>query len=204
MKLIYAKGACSLSVHILLEEIGDRYETLQVSLKDKRVLETFNVKSYVPTLVLNNGEILTEATTILQYLAENYEREDLLPPAGTIERARCLEWLTYISTELHKGMGPLFHRDQLSEDFRQETTKKIEKRLSFMDQHLAKKKYLVGETFTIADMYAIAILRIAEHIKINLTQFPNVMTYKQMLEEMPVVQKVVSLENKEEVAERAA
>lgn len=106
MKLIFAQGACSLAVHILLEEIGQTYEAVRVSLQDKTVLDQYNEKSYVPVLILPSGEKLTEAIAILQYLAEHYLRDDLLPPVGTLERAKTLEWLTFISTEIHKGMGP--------------------------------------------------------------------------------------------------
>jgi glutathione S-transferase len=82
MQLIYAKGACSFSVHLMLEEIGKRYETLQVSLKDKTVLEQYNEKSYVPALILDDGSLLTEAISILQYLADINHRSDLLADVG--------------------------------------------------------------------------------------------------------------------------
>lgn len=203
MKLIYAKGACSLSVHIMLEELGFKYETLQVSLKDKTVLEKFNPNGYVPVLVLDQNETLTEAAVILQYLAEKNARYDLLPESGTMEKAICLEWLTYISTELHKAMAPLFRRDQLKEEYLNAVTTKINKRLKFMDDHLSVSKFLTGEDFTIADMYGIAILRIMDHIKIDLTKFPSVSRYKVELEKLPVVSKVVEAEARDVMAKVA-
>lgn len=200
MKLIYAKGACSLSVHIMLEELGKKYETLQVSLKDKSILEKFSPNGYVPALVLDDGEVLTEAAVILQYLAEVNARYDLLPEAGTLERARCLEWLTFISTELHKGFSPLFHRDQLKPEYLTFVNEKLARRLTYMDRHLSVSKCLTGDHMTIADMYAVAILRIMVHLKIDLSQYPNVYRYKTELEYLPVVEKVIEIEDEEKVA----
>lgn len=204
MKLIYAQGACSLSVHILLEEIGFKYESVKVSLQDKTVLDQYNEKSYVPALILPSGETMTEAIAILQYLADHYERQDLYPQVGILERARCNEWLTYLSSEIHKGMGPLFHKRDLSETFFKATLEKLNKRFDLIDRHLSKNKYLLGEQYSIADMYCLALLRIADHIRFSLNKFPNIMTYKLMLEENPLIGRVIQIEKQTEVATKAA
>jgi glutathione S-transferase len=191
MKLIYANATCSLSVHILLEEMGLPYEKEVVSLKDKTILDSYNSKSYVPVLVLDDGEILTEAICILQYIVEKERDYSLLAEPGTLERARCLEWLTYVSTELHKGMGPLFHLKDLTPKFKEDLLVKLEKRLQFMDDHLAENTYLVGEDLSIADMYAVAILRIAVHVKLPLFKFKNISRYKIMLENIASFHKAI-------------
>ncbi|MBC7537335.1 MAG: glutathione S-transferase N-terminal domain-containing protein [Bacteriovorax sp.] len=194
MKLIYAKGACSLAVHILLEELGTAYETLEVSLTDKTELKKYNPKGYVPALVLDDGQVLTEATNILQYIVEIGNSSIYLAPPGTLQRARCIEWLVFVSTEFHKAMGPLFHPDQLSPDYKNIILKKIEGRLEYLDKHLAKNKFLLGETFTIADMYAIAILRMGDHLKLRLDKFAYVMQFKSMMEEIPSVKRAIMAE----------
>jgi glutathione S-transferase len=204
MQLIYAKGACSLSVHIMLEELGKRYESLQVSLKDKAVLETYNEKSYVPALVLNDGKVLTEAISILQYLADLNHRTDLLPDIGSMERAKTIEWLVYFSSELHKGIGPLFHRESLSKEYLEQVLMKIDKRLTYLDKNLKGQKFIMGEEFTVADMYAIAILRIGEHVKVDYSKYPEIARYKKALEELPVIKKVIEAENEAPVAQKAA
>lgn len=194
MKLIYARGACSLSVHILLEELGLDYEGIEVSLSDKTILNQYNKKGYVPALVLDDGQVLTEATNILQYLEELNSDSTYLPIAGTFERARCIEWLTFLSTELHKGMGPLFFKEKLTSEYLQMVNSRLQSRFQYMDRHLSQRKFLM-DNFTVADMYAIAILRIAEHLKIEMSQFPNVLRYKKMLEtEIPSVKRAIELE----------
>lgn len=129
MKLIFATGACSLSTHIMLEELGRKYEAIRVSLDDKTVLETYNEKSYVPVLILDDGTTLTEAISILQYLADSNHRTDLLPSVGTMERAKVVEWLTFLTTEIHKGMGPLFMREKLGKEFLSLIEQRVDQRL---------------------------------------------------------------------------
>lgn len=204
MKLIYATGTCALSVHILLEEIGAPYEAERVSLEDKTVLLKYNPKGYVPALVINNVQVLTEAINILQYLAEKSDSTKFLPVAGTLERARCIEWCVYSSTELHKGIGPLFHPKSLTKELEKEVRDKADMRLKFMDEALKNGPYLLGSKYTIADMYTLAILRIYEHVKIKLDKFPNILKYKKMLEALPNVEKVLLIEEKASVASKAS
>lgn len=192
MKLIYAQGACSLSVHILLEEMKADYQALKVSLEDKTVLDSYNPKSYVPALILDDGSIMTEAVSILQYLS--LENHSSFFPVDPFRRAKCVEWLNYVSTELHKNAGPLFHRDELKPKFLNEVTEKIDKRLQFLDDHLKDRAFIMENDYTIADMYALAILRILEHIKIDLTKFQAVINYKKNLEDSLVIKKVLKAE----------
>ena len=114
MKLYYSPGACSLSPHIVLREAGFDFSIERVNLRDRRTesgqdFAEINPKGYVPALVLDNGELLTEGPAIVQYLADQAPEKGLLPPVGTLERARVQEWLTFIGTELHKSFSPLFN-----------------------------------------------------------------------------------------------
>lgn len=204
MKLIYATGACSLSIHIMLEELGKKYEAVSVSLSDKTVLESYNEKSYVPALILDDGTLMTEAISILQYLADVNHRSDLLPDPGTLERAKVVEWLSYFSSELHKGFGPFFMRDKLGAEYRAKMEGRVQKRLEFLDKNLQGKKFLTGEDLTIADMYAIAILRIGEHVQMDYSKFPEILRYKKMMEDLPVVRKVIDAENVAPVTKKVA
>ena len=197
MKLIYAKGACSLSVHICLRELGITHEAIRVDLQDKRVLESYNPKSYVPAVILEDGTLLTEAISILQYLSES--NGGVFMPYGSIDRAKCTGWLTYLSSELHKGVGPLFHRDELKRQFRKEVEEKIATRLRFMDEALSDSEYLMSE-YSIADMYALAILRILEHVDIDLRPYHWITEYKNRLEERSVIADVIREEEKATIA----
>jgi glutathione S-transferase len=191
MNLIYANGACSLSVHIMLRELDTIIETTRVSLEDKRVLDSYNPKSYVPALVLDDGTVLTEAISILIYLSE--ANGGIFMPYGAVERAKCTGWLSYLSSEIHKGVGPLFHKDDLSRAYRKQVEEKLAMRLRFMDEALSESEYLMKE-FTIADMYALAILRICEHVKVDLSVYHWITEYKNRLESRPLIADVIQSE----------
>ena len=114
MKLFYAPGACSLSPHIVLHELGLPFALEAVDLKTKTTqsgedFTAINPKGYVPALELEDGEILTEGPAIVQYLADKHAPGTLAPVGGTIERARLNGHLNFISAELHKAFGALFN-----------------------------------------------------------------------------------------------
>ena len=114
MKLYFSPSACSLSPHIALREAGLQFELDRVNFGTKKTKsgEDFlgiNPKGYVPTLKLDDGQVLTEGPAIVQYIADRKPETGLAPAAGTLERYRLQEWLNYISTELHKSFSPLFN-----------------------------------------------------------------------------------------------
>jgi len=124
MKLYYSKGACSLAVRIVINEIGMDAVYESVDLKSKKTesgrdFKAINAKGSVPTLELDNGKILTENAVIQQYLADEAKVYELLPEVGDLKRYRVLEWLNYITTELHKGFGALFN-PTMSQDLKDE------------------------------------------------------------------------------------
>lgn len=191
MKLIYARAACSLSVHILLEELRVPYEVRRVSLKDKKILLTYNPRGYVPALVLDDGTLLTEATSILQYLSETHGGQFM--PRGEFHRMKTREWLSFLSSELHKGVAPLFHRDGLKDEYLQWLVHRVNSRLSVLDEALEESPYLTGE-YSIADMYALAILRVVEHVGISLEEHVILTRYKERLEAQPTIASVLRTE----------
>ncbi len=197
MKLIYAQGACSLSVHILLEEMKVNYQPIKVDLKDKTVLEQYNPKGYVPALILDDGTLLTEATSILQYLS--LDHDSAFFPSDPIRRTKCIEWLTFISTELHKGAAPLFNRDQLKPEFLEEVLGKIDNRLEFLDDHLKERAFIMENDYTVADMYALAILRILAHIKVDLKKFQSISNYKKNLEDNSLIKQIIEFESEADI-----
>ena len=113
MKLYYSPGACSLAPHIVLNEIGADYSLEKVDLAEKKTetganFTEVNGKGYVPTLEFAKDQVLTEVSTILQYLADKAEGSKLLPKFGSMERYRAMETLNFVASELHKGIGGLF------------------------------------------------------------------------------------------------
>jgi glutathione S-transferase len=160
MKLMYSPGACSVGIHILLEEIGKPYEAQLVNLREgaqfKPEFTSVNPKSKVPTLVRDDGSVLTEYPAIAYWLARTNPDKKLLPD-DVDAQARMIEALDYAVATIHmQGFSRLFRASNFTpnpedEDKVKERGKElVEKGFAMMDKTLAGKDYLVG-SFSIAD-----------------------------------------------------
>jgi len=163
IKLFFTPGACSLSPHIALREAGLPFELVQVDLTAKKTEhgENFlalNPKGYVPALLTDNGELITEGAIIVQYIADQRPETGLAPAAGTPERRRLQEWLHFIATELQKGLGPI-NNPKANDELRQVLKERLFTRFDFLSKSLNGKDYLLGDRFSVADGYAFYVLR---------------------------------------------
>jgi glutathione S-transferase len=198
MKLYYSPGACSLSPHIVARELGVDIKLEKVDTKTKQT-ETgrdylqINPKGYVPALELDNGDVLTEGTAIVQYLADRKPEAKLAPANGTFERARLQETLGYISTELHKTYTPIFYPTTPAE-VKQERKHYLRKRYGLIEQTLAKQPYLLGDQFTVADAYLFAVTNWAGHVDFDLSEFKALGEYQQRIAARPTVQAALEAE----------
>ena len=192
MKLYYATGACSLSPHIVLSELGLPYELVRAGLSTHLTANgqdytAINPKGYVPAVQLDDGQLLTEGPAIVQYLADQKPSAGLLPPAGTIERARVQEWLTFIGTELHKNFSPLFNPNA-SADWKAAALANIERRFGFVEKALAGRDYLTGANFCVADAYLFTVVNWTKFVKIDLASWPTLAAFHQRVMARPAVQ----------------
>jgi glutathione S-transferase len=191
MKLFYSPGACSLSPHIALREAGIPFTLRKVDLKDKKVesgedYNSVNGKGYVPALQLDNGQVLTEEPAIVQYIADKNPAAGLAPAAGTMERYRLQEWLNFISTEIHKSMGPMFDPAQTSE-WKEAVKATLAKRLDWLSKQLEGNQHLMGEKFSVADGYLFTVLGWAPHIGFDLGKWPVIQQYAARIGQRPKV-----------------
>jgi glutathione S-transferase len=150
-------------------------------------------EGYTTILELSTGEILTETALLLQYVADQAPQKNLIPPFGTLDRYRCMEWLNYVATELHKGVGVLF--GDLPTDFRAETMQRIHQKLEFVNNTLAKGGYLMGNTFTVADIYLFTVLRWAPMVKLELTNYANIQNFMQNLAQRNSAKEAIAADN---------
>ena len=162
MKLFYSPGACSLSPHIVLRELGLPFELERVDTKAGKTERganflIVNPKGYVPALQLDDGAVLTEGPAIVQYLADRRPEAKLAPAAGTMDRYRLQEWLNYITSEMHKSVGSLFN-PRMPPEFRQVTKELVGKRLTYLAENLSARNFLMGDAFSVADAYLFVVL----------------------------------------------
>ena len=160
MKLMYSPGACSIGIHVLLEEIGKPYEAQLVNLREggqfKPEFTSVNPKSKVPTLVRDDGSVLTEYPAIAYWLARTNPDKKLLPD-DVDAQARAIEALDYAVATIHmQGFSRLFRASNYTpnpadEDKVKERGKEmVEKGFAVLDKALAGKDYVAG-SFSIAD-----------------------------------------------------
>jgi len=198
MKLYYSPGACSMAPHIVLHETGLKFEAEKVDLESKRTASgadylRINPKGYVPALELDNGNILTEVGVIIQYLADQTPDQSLLPKAGTMERYREMEWISFISTEIHKTFSPLWKPDT-PEATKQNQKTLLAKRLDYLAVQFKGKQYLMGEHFTVADAYLYTVLNWAGMLKFDLAPWPILQTFMARVGSRAAVVKTLAVE----------
>ena len=198
MKLFYSPGACSLSPHIALREAGLAFELVQTSTKTKLLPDgsdyrAINPKGQVPALLLDDGELLTEGPVIVQYVADQAPQSGLLPAAGTMARYRVLEWLNYISTELHKSFGPLFN-PAFPEEGKTFNKAALTQRLAWVDEQLAGRTYLTGDTFTVADGYLFVVVNWTKFVGLDITGLAHLGAFMGSVAARPAVQAALQAE----------
>ena len=198
MKLYYSPGACSLSPHIALLEAGLPYDLVKVDLRAKKLENgddylKVNPKGQVPALALDNGELVTEGPVIVQMIADKASAKNLAPARDSAERYKLLEWLNFVTGELHKNFSPLFNPtipDEVKNFFKD----RIMGKFKYVDSQLAGREYLMGKQFTVADGYLFVMLRWADGNKMDLSQFKNLLAYKDRVAARPKVQEALTKE----------
>ncbi|UHQ19372.1 glutathione transferase GstA [Lysobacter sp. KIS68-7] len=191
MKLFYAPAACSLSPHIALREAGAKFTLEKVDLQTKKTEADsdflgVNPKGYVPALQLDGGEVLTEGTMIVQYIADLFPKSQLVPAAGTPGHYKLLEWLGFISCELQRNLSPMFN-PALTPELKESLMAVVAKRLDWLAAQLEGKTYLVGDRFTVADGYLFTILNWSNFVGLGLSPWKTIQEYMARIGSRPSV-----------------
>ena len=197
LKLYYARSSGSLAIRILIHEIGLMCNFIAVTQKTHMTefgedFLTINPKGILPTLITEQGTVLTENQVIQQYLADQYAAQynmpHLLPPTNDFKRYQILEWLNYVRVELHNVYSLLINPD-LPKDLKEKLFKPMLKnKLNYPNTMLADKIYLIDNHFTIADAYLFVILIWLKDVQIDIEEFPNLKKYFTLLKERPSIE----------------
>lgn len=198
MKLYFSPGACSLSPHIALREAGLAFDLERVDLKAKkygkdRDFTKVNPKGYVPTLQFEDGSVLTEGPAIALWIADQVPEKRLAPAPGTMERYHLVEWLNFISTEVHKQFSPLFNPASGDEQKARQRDL-LARRFDYVQQTLGARPYLMGEIFTVADAYLFTVLGWSKWVEIDLAKWPKLADYVARVAARPKVQAALAAE----------
>lgn len=152
-----------------------------------------NPKGQVPVLELADGERLTECAVIRQFIADQKPDTGLMPCHATSERYRMQEWLNFIATDLHKSFVPIF-RPTTPDEYKRISREAIGKRFDWLDAHLTNRRYITGDTFSVADAYLFAVLRWCPRAGIDLSNWRNLSGYADGVRSRPKVVEAMTAE----------
>ena len=191
LKLYYSPGACSLASHIALREAGLDFQLERVDGRAKKTASgedywAVTPKGYVPALRLDSGEVLTEGTAIMPYIADQKPSARLASGDSPMVRHRVQEWLGYLNSEVHKGFGPFFSPATTDEQKAAARTA-LGKKFDFVQKELGDRPYLLGAGFTIADAYLFTVLGWCALVGIDLAQWPALKVYHARVAARPAV-----------------
>lgn len=202
MELYFTPMACSIATRISLYEAGkgDATSFHRVTLSSKTLDDgsdyyAVNPKGQVPALRLDNGEILTEGTALLQYVADQAPSSGLAPANGTMERYRLQEWLNFIGSELHKQvLAVIFNpfTPPEAKAFARDEVAPV--KFAVLAKGVEKRPFLTGERFTVADAYSFFVLVLCGRAGIDLSGWPELGAYLDRLTARPSVARALSEE----------
>jgi len=193
MDLYISPMSCSLAAHIACLEAGltptlQRVDRKAKTLDDGRDYRAIAPQGNVPVIALPGGGWLSESVAVLQYIADLAPASQLAPAAGTLERYRLMEWLNFITSELHKKLLWMVFSSKTSPELRVWARANATATLDHAARHLAEHDYLVGGRFTVADIYLFWALLVAPHGGISLDAHPALGSYVTRIQQRPSVQ----------------
>jgi glutathione S-transferase len=207
MELFASPMACSLASHITAIEAG-----LPVTVRFVRDRKTDDggdflgiaANGYVPALRLDDGRILNEGSSVLQYLADARPEAGLAPPWGSFERYQLIDTLNYLATEVHKRIFYQVFAPATPEPAKQAARALIEPTLDHLARRLDGRDTLVGDRFTVADAYLVTMLNWFAFVGADLEKWPALAAYHQKHLKRPAVAQAMGVEMEERKRRLAA
>jgi glutathione S-transferase len=203
MKLYYSAGSCSTSCHLTLEESGLKYEAIEVDFDNEqdpnlKIANKLNPLGTLPVFLLDDGvKQLDQNLAIHMYVADKVPEKNLLPAAGTFERYEAMNLLSFVATDLHKGVGALFglnymtKNESTKDEVRKYLLENANKYLHYLDTKLNGKEYLLGKSFSVVDSYAFVVTGWTKWLEVPLTPYKNIESYMSRVAARPAVAKVL-------------
>ncbi|MCL2892199.1 glutathione transferase GstA [Brenneria tiliae] len=198
MKLFYKPESSSLFAHIVLLESKLDFKLEKVDFKTRKTERgtdylSINPKGLVPALMLDDNSVLTEGVAIALYIADKVPHCNLIAPIGSMARYHTIEWLNYISAELHKTFSPIF-RPGTPETYKELLFEYLQVRFRYINLVLSEQNYLVANRFSIADAYLFTVMRWAQSLKLDMFRYPALAAYLEHIAERPSVATALKVE----------
>jgi glutathione S-transferase len=197
MELFASPMACSLASHITALEAGLPVRVRFVENKktdDGGDFYAIAVNGYVPALRLDDGVVLNEGPSVLQYLADRKPEAGLAPAWGTVERYQLIDALNYLGTEVHKKLFYPIFTPTAPEAAKAAAKAQLEPTLDYLAKRLGDREVLVGTGFTVADAYLVTLLNWFGFVGVDLKKWPTLAAYHQKHLQRPAVVQAMGVE----------
>lgn len=201
LKLYYLPMSNSLFARIVLEQGG--FENVEYSkltqkedgtiyLEDGSKYTDVNPKGWIPTLVVNDKDVLTEAVIIAQYLVSLRPEKYYFPQEG-LAKFQAMALLNFLTTEIQKGIM-VAKKPFADEKVRNWVADDIAKRYQYLEDILSKQDFLLGDQFSIADAYAYNTTRWVGLCGLDINRFPKMVNWQKRIEKLDFVQRAIKNE----------
>lgn len=190
MKLYFSPLSCSMATRIALYEAASAAEFIEVDPKTKQTLDgvdflSINPLGLVPVIELDDGGLLSENAAILQAVADRFP-DARLAPADALGRARLQQWLSFVGTELHKGLFVPLLDEKASDPVKAYALDKASSRLARVASALDGREFLL-DRFSVADAYLFTVLNWSAVTPVTLADWPPIAAYHQRVAARPAV-----------------
>lgn len=200
MELFASPMACSLASHIAVIEAGLPVKVRFVENKktdDSGDFLAVSPYGYVPALKLDDGQVLNEGASVLQYLADRNPEAGLAPAWGSAERYQLIDTLHYLGTEVHKRVFYNIFSTTVPAAAKTAAMADLEPTLAAIARRLGDRATLVGDRFTVADAYLLTLLNWAAFLKADLAKWPALQAYHRKHLQRPSVVRAMGIEMEE-------
>ena len=201
--LYYSPGAASMAVHLALIELGVAHELRLIDFnakaqKDPEYLR-LNPNGVVPTLIVD-GAPYYECAALLLLLGERHAEAGLAPMPGAPGRGLYLQWVVHLANTLQPAFRQWFYptdfgpADQ-NEAMRDFARLRIEAVWDRLDAHHAGHgPYLLGESFSLVDLYATMLMRWSRNMPKPADRWPALAALAQRVKARPSWQRMYAVE----------
>jgi glutathione S-transferase len=189
-------GSAAMAPHAALEEAGLEYELVRVRREDGVASSEYlavNPLGRVPALV-DGDLILWESAAVCIHIADRYAEAQLLPAFGSDERAVAIRWLVYLTntvqaTFMHYAYPARLVGDDpaLSAGVVAGAGRTLDTAFDHIDVTLGAGPFLLGDTFTVADLYLHMVTRFARRLPRKAWSLPNLGAHYARVSERPAV-----------------
>ena len=202
LKFYYAPKTCALAVHLALEHIGEPYEAIALDFANQAQRSpeylSINPKGRVPALVTEEG-FLTETPALLFYLCQRFPDAGLAPLNDMFAIAKMQAFNSYLCSTVHvahahRVRGYRWADDPLAlEDMKKKVPQTMGDAMALIENGMLEGPWVMGEQYTVADMYLFTIANWLEGDGVDLSKLPRVIAHRERMAKDPKVQRVLAL-----------